>query len=172
MTNVSSVASVTAASRTGSSSSTTTSKGGSRVYKVVKRESGQPTRREIGRWVCFDYGDAQAPNLGYIIPSASDSRISAHDLTQMHNNQLPLSLSATSVPSSASAYSLQHSDSTSSVHRDSSHSYGASAASNITVQHSASASSVHYDAEGRKLSKSTKFASDSMENTNKAIEDR
>ena len=171
----SSVASVsactTAVSTTRSSSltsTTTTQKGGSRVYKVVKRETTHPSKRESSRWICYDFGDVQTPNLGFVAPSASDSRI-AYDPTQAHPNQLPMSVSATSVPSSASAYSLQHSDSTSSIHKESTHSYGTSAVSTATVQHSASASSVNYDSEFRKIAKLNKLASDAQENSSKFL---
>ena len=152
---------------TRSSSTSTTQKGGSRVYKVVKRETTQPTKREKARWICYDYGDVQSPNLGFVVSSASDSKIT-FDPTQNYSNQLPLSVSATSVPSSASAYSLQHSDSASSIHRDSMHSYGVSIASN-PVQPSASASSVNYDPDLRKITKLSKSVIETQENQNKSF---
>ncbi|CAK8690634.1 unnamed protein product [Clavelina lepadiformis] len=123
----------------------------SRVYKVVKRESSQAIKRERLRWTCYDYVDAQTPNLGFVAHSASDSRLNFHD--QLHHqppNILPMSVSSTSVPSSSSAYNLQHSDSTSSVQRDTLPFVMATGA-NVPMQHSASTSSVNYELDPRKL---------------------
>jgi len=120
---------------------------GGRVYKVVKRETFHPVKKERSRWVCYDYIDTQSPNLGFVLHSSSDSRLNYHELQQHpHPNSVPMSMSATSVQSSASSYSLQHSDSSSSVYRDS---YSV-AAPVVSVQHSASTSSVNCDLDNRK----------------------
>uniref|UniRef100_H2Z8M6 Uncharacterized protein n=1 Tax=Ciona savignyi TaxID=51511 RepID=H2Z8M6_CIOSA len=47
----------------------------SRVYKVVKRDTQQPVKRERSRWGYFDYPDSQSPNLGFVSQSTSDSRL-------------------------------------------------------------------------------------------------
>ena len=163
---IASNASVNSAASTKSSSvSGSTSKAASRVYKVVKREANVPFKREIARWTCYDYVDGQVPNHSFLAPSASDSRI--QDFSQINPSFLPLSLSATSVPSSASAYSLQHSDSASSMHRDS-HIYNASLTSSLSVQHSASTSSVNFDPDARRAISKLVDA----ESHNKTMDDR
>lgn len=57
---------------------------GTRVYKVVKRETVQPTKKLRGRWNCHEYSDTQSPITGIASPATSaERRISNHSLPNL-----------------------------------------------------------------------------------------
>ena len=152
-----STASAVPTAKPASSASGTLSKGGaSRVYKVVKRETLHPTKRERLRWISYDYVDSQTPHLGFVAHSASDTRLNLHDQVYHPSTTLPMSMSATSVPSSSSSFSLNHSDSSSSIYRDQhgmSMPTGTTMSAGVSVQQSGSTSSVNQDPDSRKFAK-------------------
>ncbi|XP_077970590.1 uncharacterized protein LOC120328245 [Styela clava] len=82
---------------------------GTRVYKVVKRETAHPVKRMRGRWNWYDFSDTQAPMTG-VAQSISETRTTS-DVTSIHTFSYTNSLmSPTAVP-----FSLQPSDSASSL---------------------------------------------------------
>uniref|UniRef100_F6ZB59 TSC22 domain family protein 1 n=1 Tax=Ciona intestinalis TaxID=7719 RepID=F6ZB59_CIOIN len=142
----------------------------SRVYKVVKRDTQQPVKRERSRWSYFDYADSQSANIGFVSHSTSDTRLNYHDQHSHHSNSaLLVSMSATSMPSSSSSYSLQHSDSASSIQRDP---YTTATPINHpnTVQHSASASSINQEHESRILQRLV--SADNVDDRRQSLEER
>lgn len=63
---------------------------GTRVYKVVKRETAQPTKKTRGRWNFHEYSDTQSPITGLAYPATSiERRMSNHSLPNlMYTNSL------------------------------------------------------------------------------------
>lgn len=82
---------------------------GTRVYKVVKRETAHPTKRIRGRWNWYDFSDTQAPMTG-VAQSVGEPRITC-DAASIHT----FSYTNTLMSPSVVPYTLQPSDSASSL---------------------------------------------------------
>lgn len=82
---------------------------GTRVYKVVKRDAHQPSKRVRGRWTYYDFSDNQSPMIGLVTQPVSDTRI-AQDGTQLQQ----LAYSGQLI----GPYGLPHADPTSSMFKE------------------------------------------------------
>lgn len=155
---VNSVASSQSAAKT--SNNTAPAKQALRTYKFVKRDTHNPVNRAKFRWGCMDYLDLHSPCYANITQSASNLKIGNND-QQQHQpvNSVNANVSAPNpnIVASSSSYTLQHSDSSSSIQRDVVPSHVSTSIANPSipasqVQHSTSSSSINHELDVRKPS--------------------
>jgi len=144
----------TTAKNTATTTIATPAKTALRNYKFVKRDTHNPVHRTKNRWNCIDYLDLHSPCYANLTQSASTLKIGSTDPQQLIN---PVANSVSgpnySIVASSSSYTLQHSDSNSSIQRDVQSTYIPTTMNPtlpLTIQQSASSSSVNYDTEARK----------------------
>ena len=132
----------------------------SRVYKVVKRESIHPVKRELSRWTCHDFSDAHSPNFSFAVYLTNDSR------TSLINDSFHSHVVSNSTSSALPPFGFHPSESFMSAYGESRYfgpsvaHYGQSSntlnSSSSAYYSSGSSSSINHDVERQKIYKSLK----------------